>query len=223
MNNMDIVAGEPWLRQFNFTDNTGCSDAVGGPSWGAELVLTDPQNPASVYSVLSIANGRAEWANVGQLWVKLSAEDTAVLSFKAAKWTLYLIGPDKCKIPVSVGTLEGVGGSCGGTCQAEQPQLISLKQGTYFGYSGQLSDKGATTSNFTGWNVQWQIRTCLNSLVFDSGKVAVTAAGVFAIGAPTNTWPVGIHKTDLVVIDPDGHPAHTQTLFVEITEAVTVL
>lgn len=223
MNNMDIVAGEPWLRQFNFTNPTNSNDAIGGVNWGAELVLSDPQNPANVYSVLSIANGRAEWASVGQLWVKFSAEDTALLSFKTAKWVLYLIGPDKCKKSVSEGMLERIGGNCGGTCHPDEPQLITLKQGTYFGYSGQLSDKGATTSNFTGWNVQWQIRTCLNSLVFDSGKVTVTPAGVFVIGAPTNNWPVGVHKTDLVVIDPDGHPAHTQTLAVQITEAVTML
>lgn len=223
MNEMDIVAGVEWMREFNFTNPQQGNAVVGGPNWGAEFVLSDVGNGDNVFATLSIANGHADWASVGRLWVKMTADETAQLGFLKARWKLYLIGPDKCKNAVMEGVLERSGTSCA-PCQHEEPQLIRLKQGSYFGFSGSLRDKDAVTPDFKNWKVRWQIRSCaMNTLVFDSNEVSVTDSGLFVIGAPTNQWPIGMHKTDLVIFDSDGHPAHTQTFYVEITEAVTML
>lgn len=93
--NMDILAGATWVRQFWFqqtnTNNTIAS--VGGPGWGAEFGLVDPDNPHEVYAVATVANNKAAWVAPGILWVALAAVETYAFEWRRASWYLDLVAP----------------------------------------------------------------------------------------------------------------------------------
>jgi hypothetical protein len=93
---LDGLAGETYIRQFALSRNTSptTSEWVGGPGWGAEFGIVNPDNPNEIYAVATIANNKAAWGADGILWIVFPQAETALWRWNTASWYLDLIAPN---------------------------------------------------------------------------------------------------------------------------------
>ena len=102
--------------------------------------------------------------------------------------------------------------------------MITHKRGSYFGYLVRATDADNLDADFTGSKVRCKIKTPAGALVHNFGELDLSADGSALLQDQpeiSNTWPAGLHKTDLVYVDAQGRPFATKTIDVTIVREVT--
>ena len=102
---------------------------------------------------------------------------------------------------------------------------IQHKAGQHYIWSGKASNANNAGQDFTGWTIESHVKTAAQVLV---EVLTVTwldpVEGLLEIrsATDTSTWPTGRLLTDIKLTTPTGDVAHTQTVQIISTPAITL-